>query len=140
MSATYPHNKFDHAGKYFKDYLQTLFDASHTVNEQTIQDAAACIKECFDRGGMLYVCGNGGLIPIVSKETTINIEKFGIEIKSLDRIGIDNAVSVSRSLDTNTLKDKSLNCGQFVNENHSIKNFTDAFTKSLEDILSQAKK
>ena len=111
--------------------------------EQLLKDCAFVIfPSCSEAGGpsVLNVCGNGGLIPIVSKETTINIGKFGIEIKSLDRIGIDNAVSYSRSLDTNTLKEKSLNCGRFVNENHSIKNFTDAFAKNLENILTPAKK
>ncbi len=94
---------------------------------------------CSEAGGpsVLNVSGNGGIIPIISKESTIDFDEFTIEIKTLDQDGIENAIFRSQSFKIGELKEKSMLCGNAINLQHSLNNFKDTFKKCLEEILSK---
>jgi D-sedoheptulose 7-phosphate isomerase len=74
MTSTYPEKLFNHAGKYFADYTRNLCEAAHSVDLEKIQTAADYIKNTFDKGGILYSCGNGGSAAI-SNHMTCDVMK-----------------------------------------------------------------
>lgn len=82
----------------------------------------------------LTAIGNGGLIPIISKETTFSAG-FEIWIDSLDDKGIDKAVKQALSLsneDITTLQKKNY---EYVVLNNSQNNYYDKLKSAITNIL-----
>lgn len=47
-------------GKYVKNYLQNLSDVFHDENINVIYELARELKDCWQKGRCVYICGNGG--------------------------------------------------------------------------------
>jgi D-sedoheptulose 7-phosphate isomerase len=73
-TSTYPSKKFTQAGEFFLDYASKLYQASKSVNLESIQHAADLIQQSFEKAGVLYGCGNGGSAAI-SNHMTCDVMK-----------------------------------------------------------------
>jgi len=108
------------------------------VFKELLEKCAFVIYPTCSEGGspsVLNVSGNGGLIPIVTKEATIDIDDFGIAIDSLELSGLTNAVTKALSFSEEKLKQLSTECGKTISERHSLKNFSLAMESNIKSIL-----
>ena len=56
----FPNQPYTHAHDFFLGYIERLSVAARSVDREALQQAATLLRRVFDRGGILYVCGNGG--------------------------------------------------------------------------------
>jgi hypothetical protein len=106
--------------------------------KELLQKCAFVIYPSCSEGGspsVLNVCGNGGLIPIVSFESTITVEDFGIYLKSINSREIINAIELTQQMSESELFEKSSLCGRTVNSINSIEKFRVGFYKSVKAII-----
>jgi len=59
-SNDFPARSYGSADNFFEDYINRLAAAARSVNSQSIVAAASILNDTFAKGGVLYVCGNGG--------------------------------------------------------------------------------
>ena len=92
---------------------------------------------CSEGGGasVLNVLGNGGLIPIVTAESSIPIDDYGIPINGLNFFEISKAIDKTSSLSENEIREMSLKCGSYVSEHNSLENFEKQIHLALKKIV-----
>ncbi len=80
---------------------------------------------------VLNVIANGGLIPILSRESLIDIDNKSILIKDINRESIEEAIEISQKFSKEEIEKKANELSEIVNLNYTI----DCFRKNLKDIL-----
>jgi len=97
------------------------------------------LPSCSEGGGVsvLTTVGNGGLIPIVSAETSISTG-YEIEIKSLDYKGIEDAIFYAESLNDEGIFALRKNNLKFVINNHNQDVYYSRLKSSIEQVLNNA--
>jgi len=93
---------------------------------------------CSEGGGasVLNVCGNGGLIPILTKEVSIDIDSFGLLIDSLELSSVKKAIENSQKLSINELKTLSEITGKKISE-FSLENYSKQLKTHLSSIFNK---
>ena len=86
---------------------------------------------------VLTAIGNGGLIPIITKETTISTGSE-ILIETLDDAGIVNAVKKATQLNEDELLDLSQKNLEYVFRYHSQDHYTNQLKLAIESILGNS--
>ena len=107
--------------------------------EELITKCAFLIFPTCSEGGspsVLNVCGNGGLIPIVTKEVTIDVEDFGLMINSLDKLSIEKSIFESQKLSESEIKRRSEISGEKISR-YSLDLFSKQMKKYLEVICKK---
>ena len=84
---------------------------------------------------IINVVGNGGLIPILSYPSTINLDENCIMIEKNDLKSIVKAIEISINLTVDTLKETSLKIAEKINAGYSIENFVENFRNTLKKII-----
>ena len=57
---TFPDKKFASVAEYASAYFDQAKAAASSVDSEKLEAALACLDAAYERGGMVYVCGNGG--------------------------------------------------------------------------------
>jgi glycosyltransferase involved in cell wall biosynthesis len=84
---------------------------------------------------VLNVCVNGGLIPIVTKEASIDTDGFGLLINSFELSSVKKAIEDSQKLSKNELKILSELTGKKISE-FSLENYSKLLKTHLSTILN----
>jgi len=94
---------------------------------------------CSEGGGaaVLNISGNGGLIPIISGETSIDVHDYGFIIKSLSVEEIKNSVQAATLLTNEELREKSLLWAKYLAEKNSIEAYSKNIKRHLQTILNE---
>lgn len=92
---------------------------------------------CSEGGGasVLNVCVNGGLIPIVTKEASIDIDGFGLLINSFELSSVKMAIEDSQKLSQDELKTLSELTGKKISE-YSLGNYSKLLKTHLSSIFN----
>lgn len=85
--------------------------------------------------GSILDCLQGGLIPIVSYESDVDVKNFGIILKSCSVDEIKNAIKLISSLPEEELKGMSRRAWEFARENYTKEKFIEEFKNCVLDIL-----
>ena len=80
--------------------------------------------------------GNGGTIPIVTKECGLDVEEFGIMIENLSTTSIENALEKALHLEISDVQKRMKKTYNFVSEKHSVKEYEINIEKYLKEILN----
>lgn len=107
--------------------------------KELLQKCAFVIyPSCSEGGGaaVLNVCGNGGLIPLLTKETSIDVDDFGFIIQSFEDYAIKTAIDISQDLSEDEIKLRSIQSGNKFS-NFSLNNFKEQFKSYVELILDK---
>ena len=93
---------------------------------------------CSEGGGasVLNVCGNGGLIPIVTKEVSIDIDSFGLLIDSLEQSSVMKAIEDSQKLSINELMTLSEKTGKKISK-FTLENYSKQLKTHLNSIFNK---
>lgn len=91
---------------------------------------------CSEGGGVsgITAIGNGGLIPIITKETTINTG-YEIWIDGFDYKSIDIAIQKSKKLSFNEVQKMQYENQKVVLQNHSQKKYYDELKENIQKII-----
>lgn len=86
---------------------------------------------------VINVCANGGLIPIITKEVTLDFENFGISIEDLTVNSVKKSVDKSQMISIDDLKKMSFSCGEKMS-GFTLDNFSLQIKQSIELILKES--
>jgi hypothetical protein len=85
---------------------------------------------------VLNVCGNGGLIPILTKEASIDIEGFGLNISDFNHSSVQKAIEDSQKLSESELQKLSDKSGEEISS-YTLDNYRKQLETHLRSILSK---
>ncbi len=106
-------------------YVHGFIDTKSKKFEEILKECAFVIFPSCSEGGspsVLTCIGNGGLIPIITKETTIDTG-YDIWIESFDKKAIEKAVEEALTYSNKDIKEISYQVGGYVLNRHSVKNY-----------------
>ena len=86
-------------------------------------------------GGSVLTCMHTGLIPIVSFESSVDVEDFGIILKGSSLEEINKSLQVISSLPSEKLKQMSRKAWEFARANHTRERYSEEFRKVIEYIM-----
>jgi hypothetical protein len=112
---------------------------SHLFKELIKKCAFVIYPSCSEGGSpaVLNVSGNGGLIPVLSKEASIDVNGFGFIIKSLSIEEIKNSIGKARLLNDEEMKRKSLSWAKYLTEENCLDSFSKSIKKHLQIIFQK---
>lgn len=84
---------------------------------------------------IINVCGNGGLIPILTKEVTLNTNDFGIQIEDYKIYNIKAAINISQNYSIDEIINLSKISGERMS-NFTLHNFSDQIKYAIDSIIS----
>lgn len=88
------------------------------------------------QAGSVIVTTNAGVIPIISRETGMCVEDFGILIQNDSDVEIHNTIELARSLSANELYNLSIRARQITSSKYSREAFTKKWYEILSDFLN----
>ncbi len=135
---------------FVKVYKKELFQTRNILNHDFINIEEKKFSEilelcsfvilpsCSEGGApsVLTAIGNGGLIPIITKETAISTG-YEIIINTLDEAGIENAINRAISLNKSEVVNLSKKNLNFVLQHHSQDNYKNNLRLAIENILEE---
>jgi hypothetical protein len=132
----------DDFNKVFKKYFEKDNIHYHGFTDVNSQKYIDIVTRC--NFSILPTCSEGqatallttmgaGLIPIATKFSGIDVEKFGLLIKELDLISIDNAIKNSLILNDKEILEKSIENHKYILAHHTII----SFKKNLKLLISR---
>jgi hypothetical protein len=80
-----------------------------------------------------------GLIPLVTKETGVNIKDFGFLIDDINIKSLKEKTKKISSIEENDLKTKSHKSFDYCKKNHTIKNYKKTIKKYLKELINEWK-
>lgn len=86
-------------------------------------------------GGSVVTCMHAGLIPIVSYESSVDVEDFGFILKENTIDEIVKTIKLVSSLGINDLKERSFRTWEFARKNHTREKFKLEYRKFVKEIL-----
>ena len=127
-------------------YREELYHTENIINhgfidiesskfEKILKSSFFAIFPTCSEGGspsLLSLVGNGALIPVMTKEATVDIPKAFI-IKELNNLGINKAIQDTQEISLENLKKYALENANFVVENNS----TARYKRELKLIISE---
>ena len=110
------------SNQFKKILLKTAFVLSPTASEG-------------QPSSIINAIANGALVPIMSKESAIDLDNDGILIKSLDESSIITAIKQSQKLSTKKIKEMSLKVAKRITLEHNIENYKKKMSNHLKQIM-----
>jgi glycosyltransferase involved in cell wall biosynthesis len=105
--------------------------------KELLQKCAFVIFPSCSEGGspsVVNVCGNGGLIPLLSKEASIDIADFGFIFEKVNLVSIQSVIDFVIKMDSKELLEKSLICGKTISTINSRSNYSILLRKYINEI------
>jgi hypothetical protein len=98
--------------------------------------AFVVLPSCSEGGGasVLNVCGNGGLIPLLSKESSIDINEFGFVFDNINIESIQFTIDRALHLNDKEIKERSIKCYEVISKKHSQTNYANELRKCINEI------
>lgn len=90
-------------------------------------------------GGSAINCMHAGLIPIVSYESSVDVEDFGIILKDSSIEEIIDSIQMISSLPAEKLKLMSRKAWEFVRAHHTRERFDEEYKKTISIILESSR-
>lgn len=94
---------------------------------------------CGGIAGSVVVCLHGGLIPIVSRQSGVDVGDFGITLEECGVKEIKQAVRHIAQLPEETLKEMSYKAWSHANNNYSRDHFSKSYQKFVDEIIGKYK-
>lgn len=142
-------NQYEHSFlKHYDSYLTSnrniincgFIDIRSLEFENILKICSFVIFPSASEGGaasVVNVMGNGGLIPIVSKATCLDVRDIGIVFEKLTETEIANAVELALKKSEEEIKKLHYSILKYCSENHSIALYKKNMLHHIESIISE---
>lgn len=98
---------------------------------------AVVYPSCSEGGaGSVITCLHGGLIPIVSKESAVDVEDFGILLQHVTIDEIKAKIVMCANLLTEELRNRSKKAWEFAQNNHTREMFAKGYKQLIATLLN----
>lgn len=94
---------------------------------------------CSEAGGAnVLICMHTGLIPLVSYESSVDVQDFGVMFKDNSVNAIKSAVQMVSGLPSDQLRQMARKAWEFARANHTREKFTEEYKECILNILGKA--
>jgi len=142
------HQEEDFQKAYDKELYQTV--NIHTIGWVDISSPAfieimeKCVGLIFpscseSQAGSVLTCMHGGLIPIISYESDVEVDDFGLLLKECSIDEIKNCVGMLSSLPAEKLQRMSRKTWEFARQHYTREMFSEQYRKIVGNILEKRK-
>jgi hypothetical protein len=107
------------------------------IFKELLQKCAFVIFPSCSEGGspsVLNVCGNGGLVPLLSKEASIDTGDFGFVFDKINIEAIGTVIDQVLQLHDQEIKERSIKCYEAISKRHSQTNYASELRKCINEI------
>ena len=142
----------DEEGDFANAYEDELYRTPniHTVgwidleSPEFLQISGRCIAliypSCSEgQSGGVVTCLHAGLIPIISYESGVDVDDFGVVLKSCSTDTIKNSIRMISSLTGKELQSRARKAWDYSRANHTRERFAEEYRKSISAILARLK-
>jgi glycosyltransferase involved in cell wall biosynthesis len=91
-------------------------------------------------GGSVVTCMHAGLIPIVSYESSVDVEDFGVTLSTCCLSEIKNKIKYISSLPAQDLHTRSRRAWEFARTRHTKEKFSEEYLRFVKNILKDGTK
>lgn len=95
---------------------------------------------CEGQSGGVVTCLHAGLIPIISYESGVDVDDFGVILKTCSIEEIKNSLRMVSNLPAQELKMKARKAWEFARENHTKEKFAETYRNVINEIRTTYKK
>lgn len=128
----YSHMLFRQNNIKFHGFVDVASEAMHRVMEQS---AFVVFPSCSEGGGSsVLTCMAAGLIPIVTRESSIYVGDFGITIENVTPEGVLSALMLAAELPIEEKIRRSQEARSYVFNQHSIEIFKTVFSRAISEV------
>lgn len=133
---------------YYRELYQTPNIQSmgwvDVTTSEFIEIANSCIGTIYPScseggGGSVINCMQIGLIPVVSYESSVDVNDFGFILDSCSIADIKQSTEMFASLTVEELKDRARKTWEFARANHTREVFAERYRQTIEDITGGIK-
>jgi glycosyltransferase involved in cell wall biosynthesis len=110
-----------------KPQFRKIMDQCAFLIYPSISDAGAA--------SVLTAVGNGGLLPVISRNCGLDFDPFAIFIEEVNERSIKTAIDAAVKLPEEELKIRSRQAYDYVSRQHSLENFHREMKKTIESII-----
>lgn len=110
------------------DLFKEIMDKSCAVVSPSLAEGGAI--------GIINVLANGGLIPIITKASGLDVGHYGFMFENLDVETIDSMIDKLLKLNENDMKKLSIQVKKESRERYSMEKYKNRLTEILKEILS----
>jgi glycosyltransferase involved in cell wall biosynthesis len=89
-------------------------------------------------GGSVIACMHAGLIPLVSYESSVDVDDFGVVLKDNSINTIQNTVQMVSNYPAEQLQQMARKAWEFARANHTREKFTEEYRKTVLSIIGKA--
>jgi len=118
-------------------YYHGFVSLNSPLFKELLQKCAFVVFPSCSEGGspsVLNVCGNGGLIPLLSKEASIDMDNLGFIFNKINIESIKFTIDQALLLTEEEIKDRSIKCYELISRNHSQDNYESELNKCIKEI------
>ena len=87
--------------------------------------------------GSVLICLHAGLIPIISAQSGVDVEDFGIILDDCSVNNIKNAIDKISKLPTDKLKEMSYKAWLYAQQNHTREKFSEKYIHAIDTIFKE---
>lgn len=119
-------------------YGYTRYDSDNFL--QLLKQCAFFISPSCSEGmntSMVNAIGNGGLIPIATKQNGIDMTDLSVEIRDADVESVRRAIAQALAISGAELKEGSMAWGEKINRVNSLDNFAEQFKKAITSLINK---
>lgn len=95
---------------------------------------------CEGQAGGVVTCLHAGIIPIISYESGVDVDDFGVILKNCTIEEIKNSIRTVSNLPTPELKRMAKKAWEFARANHTREKFAEEYWKVVEKIIATYRK
>jgi glycosyltransferase involved in cell wall biosynthesis len=97
----------------------------------------AILPSCSEGGGssVINLCANGGIIPVVTRESSVTTNGFGIEISHLTSQAVVEATQAAAHISSDELRKRSLASGEYFHLNNNTERYQMKLMEALQELL-----
>lgn len=88
------------------------------------------------QAGAVVTCIQAGLIPIVSYESGVDVDDFGVTLKDCSVDEIKNSIRKVSALSVSELKQRARKAWEYARANHTIEKYAGEYQKIIEKIMT----
>ena len=128
---TYNYELFHSQNIYCHDFI----DIRSNLFKDLMYNCGFVIYPSASEGGcasIVTVLGNGGLVPIISRASGLDIFEFGIDFEKISSQEIENKINIALDFDIITIDNKSNLCYNYINNFHSFESFKNNMSRLIK--------
>jgi len=96
----------------------------------------SCSEACCS--SVLNICGNGGIVPILTAACGIELEDFGLAIENTTVAAVEAALLAAQALGDGELDRRQRRAAQFFGREHSLERYHQRLTEAIQAVLAGA--